>query len=109
MASLRYDGRPEPPWVPRSSHARSLAPHYPPGTQIIVFIGLLETVYFDGLNYSGDYGTGYFGKFLPPDQKAKKLNIELNNGRAAMAGILGMMADEFITGQTLAERHLFPF
>eukprot|EP00621_Florenciella_sp_RCC1693_P011426 CAMPEP_0182523292 /NCGR_PEP_ID=MMETSP1323-20130603/942_1 /TAXON_ID=236787 /ORGANISM="Florenciella parvula, Strain RCC1693" /LENGTH=205 /DNA_ID=CAMNT_0024731625 /DNA_START=53 /DNA_END=670 /DNA_ORIENTATION=- len=72
--------------------------------QIIIFIGLLETVVWDGFNYSGDYGTGYFGKKLEGEEKVAKLNIELNNGRAAMAGILGAMADEFITGTTFAEK-----
>merc|ERR1712185_412145 len=55
--------------------------------QIIIFIGLIETVVWDGFNYTGDYGTGYFGKSLEGEEKAAKLNIELNNGRAAMVGI----------------------
>ena len=56
--------------------------------QIIIFIGLLETVVWDGFNYSGDYGTGYFGKKLEGEEKAAKLNIELNNGAFERAPFL---------------------
>lgn len=72
--------------------------------QIIIFIGVIETVIWDGFNYSGDYGTGYFGQKLEGEKKVEKLNIELNNGRAAMVGILGAMADEFITGENLHDK-----
>jgi len=72
--------------------------------QIIIFIGLIETVVWDGFNYSGDYGTGYFGKSLEGEEKVAKLNIELNNGRAAMMGILGAYADEVISGTTIAQK-----
>jgi hypothetical protein len=66
--------------------------------QIIIFIGLIETIVWDGFNYSGDYGTGYFGKKLEGEEKVAKLNIELNNGRAAMLGITGMLMHDHITG-----------
>lgn len=72
--------------------------------QIIIFIGIMETVFWDGLNYSGDYGTGYFGQKLEGEKKIEKLNIELNNGRAAQVGILGAMANEFITGENLHDQ-----
>merc|ERR1719231_1648956 len=45
--------------------------------QIIIFIGVIETVIWDGFNYSGDYGTGYFGQKLEGEKKIEKLNIEL--------------------------------
>lgn len=58
----------------------------------------------------GDFGTGYFGVALD-DQSAKQLrllNVEVQNGRLAMLGILGMFASEVIHGEALYEpTHLF--
>mmetsp|Transcript_3601 Transcript_3601/g.8007 ORF Transcript_3601/g.8007 Transcript_3601/m.8007 type:complete len:207 (-) Transcript_3601:87-707(-) len=72
--------------------------------QILVGIGLMETITWPAANYSGDYGTGYFGQTLEGEELTFKLNVELNNGRAAMMGILGSMVAECTTGQSLAER-----
>lgn len=36
-------------------------------------------------------------------KKGIKLNVELNNGRATMLGIIGNLVGKGITGQTLAE------
>ena len=49
--------------------------------QILLGIGLMETITWPASNYSGDYGTGYFGQTLEGDELKYKLNIELNNGR----------------------------
>eukprot|EP00568_Trieres_chinensis_P007464 CAMPEP_0183291684 /NCGR_PEP_ID=MMETSP0160_2-20130417/1013_1 /TAXON_ID=2839 ORGANISM="Odontella Sinensis, Strain Grunow 1884" /NCGR_SAMPLE_ID=MMETSP0160_2 /ASSEMBLY_ACC=CAM_ASM_000250 /LENGTH=208 /DNA_ID=CAMNT_0025452519 /DNA_START=160 /DNA_END=786 /DNA_ORIENTATION=- len=58
----------------------------------------------------GDFGTGYFG-FTMDDQSSKQLralNVEIQNGRLAMLGILGMWASEIVhNGEVLAETKIF--
>jgi hypothetical protein len=82
--------------------------------QIFLFIGLLELAWLPASNYSGDYGVGWFGREITnPEELTRKLNVELNNGRAAMMGILGNMVAEQLTGQTMFEQyaagHISPF
>uniref|UniRef100_A0A7R9Z394 Uncharacterized protein n=1 Tax=Pseudictyota dubia TaxID=2749911 RepID=A0A7R9Z394_9STRA len=56
----------------------------------------------------GDFGTGYFGVNLSEEKKKRGLNVEIQNGRLAMLGILGMMASEVVhNGQVLAETASF--
>ena len=72
--------------------------------QIIAFIGLLEVAFMrdvpgTGNEHVGDFRNGYidFGwDTFTEEEKLSKRAIELNNGRAAMMGILGLMVHEEI-------------
>jgi light-harvesting complex I chlorophyll a/b binding protein 1 len=82
--------------------------------QIFLFIALVELAWLPASKYDGDYGVGWFGREIEdPEEKARKLTVELNNGRAAMMGIFGNMVAEQLTGQTMYEQyaagHISPF
>lgn len=70
-------------------------------TQIIIFIGILETCvmtdWTESAEFPGDLRNGTFqGAWdgWTDAQKLQKRGVELNNGRAAMMGILGLMMHE---------------
>jgi len=81
--------------------------------QILAFFALVELAWTPASQYDGDYGVGWFGENLNPEEKSRKLNAEINNGRAAMMGIFGNMVVEVMTGQTMYEQysagHISPF
>ena len=77
-------------------------------SQIVFAIGVVELAIWPASDYSGDYGTGYGRPFVPNvlegDELKYKLDMEINQGRAAMMGIMGALVGEAVTGQTLAEQ-----
>jgi hypothetical protein len=73
--------------------------------QILAFVGILEASVMKDVTgeaeFAGDFRNGAldFGwDTFGPETKLKKRAIELNNGRAAMMGILGLMMHEQIEG-----------
>ena len=74
--------------------------------QILLFFGLVELAWWPASNYSGDYGTGFFGAKYEGEEKLQKLNAEMANGRLAMLGVAGAMLAEGQTGETLSEQLL---
>jgi len=76
--------------------------------QIVFACGVVELAIWPASDYSGDYGTGYGRPFVPNvlegEELKYKLDVEINQGRAAMLGIFGAMVGEAVTGQTLAEQ-----
>mmetsp|Transcript_24696 Transcript_24696/g.49110 ORF Transcript_24696/g.49110 Transcript_24696/m.49110 type:complete len:209 (+) Transcript_24696:126-752(+) len=72
--------------------------------QMAVLVGVHEVVIKQREGRQpGDFGLGYFGVSLENGsaRQKNKLNVEIQNGRLAMLGILGMMANEQITGSIL--------
>ncbi len=73
--------------------------------QIVLFVGFLELFVMKDVTgeseFPGDFRNGYidFGwDTFTDEQKLQKRAIELNNGRAAMMGILGLMMHEQLGG-----------
>ena len=73
--------------------------------QIVLFVGLLELFVMKDVTGTGEFPGDFRNGFIDfgwdefgPKTKLRKRGIELNNGRAAMMGILGLMMHEQIDG-----------
>jgi len=77
--------------------------------QILVFIGAMEAFtwrFYEGPypgavpdgKAPGDVAGDFWVRYSDPEVKNHKLNVELNNGRAAMMGSLGMLMHDHLTG-----------
>ena len=69
--------------------------------QIFLFIGLLDIAVMKDITGDGEFPGDFRNDFIDfgwdvftPEEQERKRGIELNNGRAAMMGILGLMVHE---------------
>lgn len=83
--------------------------------QIVAFVGFLELFVMKDVKgngeFPGDFRNGFdFGwdKYTD-EEKAAKRSIELNNGRAAQMGILGLMFHEMMGGDPYVINELFGY
>ena len=74
--------------------------------QMIAFVGFLELVVMKDVTGTGEFPGDFRNGFLDfgwdkfdEQTKLKKRGIELNNGRAAMLGIFGLMVHEQLGGE----------
>mmetsp|Transcript_118684 Transcript_118684/g.343290 ORF Transcript_118684/g.343290 Transcript_118684/m.343290 type:complete len:208 (-) Transcript_118684:12-635(-) len=78
--------------------------------QIIAFIGFLELFVMKDKGqgeFPGDLRNGMFKWSGTEEELMEKRAIELNNGRAAQMGILGLMVHEQLTGEPYVINALF--
>ena len=78
--------------------------------QIVAFIGFLEVFIMKDKGageFPGDLRNGMFAWKGTEEELMQKRAIELNNGRAAQMGILGLMVHEQLTGEPYVINALF--
>jgi len=71
--------------------------------QIFLFVGFLELSVMKDITGDGEFVGDFRNSFIDfgwdafsPEEQERKRGIELNNGRAAMMGILGLMVHEML-------------
>lgn len=80
--------------------------------QILAFIGFLEVFIMKdnaGNEFPGDLRNGMFAYKGTDEEFMTKRAVELNNGRAAQMGILGLMVHEQLTGEPYVINALFGY
>jgi hypothetical protein len=78
--------------------------------QIVAFIGFLEVFVMTDKGqgeFPGDLRNGMFKWNASEEEKMEKRAIELNQGRAAQMGILGLMVHEQLNGEPYVINALF--
>jgi hypothetical protein len=98
-AGLRMPGNEN---IPSGLKALTAVPKEALLTNIAV-LGAFEAALYlrtsDKNEYPGDLRFGTFKWSASPEEQLEKRAIELNNGRAAQMGILGLMVHEQLTGE----------
>mmetsp|Transcript_32121 Transcript_32121/g.36525 ORF Transcript_32121/g.36525 Transcript_32121/m.36525 type:complete len:203 (+) Transcript_32121:115-723(+) len=75
--------------------------------QILLVAALIELAWWPARKLDGDYGirVGKINNWVQePAKELRQKNAELNNGRAAMMGCLGVILQEVVTKQSLQEQ-----
>jgi len=75
--------------------------------QILAFCGFVELFWWPASQLDGDYGVRipYINNWdVQPAKEIRQKNAEINNGRAAMMGIVGIVAQELVTHKTFADQ-----
>lgn len=98
-AGLRLPGNED---IPTGLKALTSIPVESLATNIAV-AGALELLVLKDVKgtgeYPGDFRNGLFKWSASPQEQLEKRAVELNNGRAAQMGILGLMFHEQMTGE----------